>query len=463
MGARITKFTLKNVRCFNSEQTLRIRPITLLVGENSAGKSTVLGSYSALVSAFGGRPFNLNKEPYKMGTFDDIISKSRKSNEGFALSMEYAGDEDTVTYKYVFIPGAGAKSYSKVIYEFRSGGSITFIVRPHTSSNKPFKILLDEFCQVKKVKDNFVIQVKSEMKHFPSMMPLLVNGALFTPQKKKTKHVQDFLVFCEKKMGFVRNIMLLMMLENIVSIAPARSKPQRTYDSTNEMITPEGPPNIASAIAEYDPAGGTIMPEGDDVPGTLARLVRAKDGAWNSLQESFKKFGVSSGMFKDISIKTFGNTMSDPFQIQIKTGRHKVNITDVGYGVSQLLPILMRVVAQQDSEECARLLLQQPEMHLHPKAQAELASLLVEFAKDGEGLNYLIETHSDYIVDRIAVEIRRGRISPDNVSLVYCESKNGNVKIHNIEFDKQGNRINVPKGYREFFMRETDRVLGLEK
>ena len=107
-------------------------------------------------------------------------------------------------------------------------------------------------------------------------------------------------------------------------------------------------------------------------------------------------------------------------------------------------------------------MLQQPESHLHPRVQAELASLLVEFAKDGKGLNYLVETHSDYIVDRVAVEIRRGNISPDNVSLVYHESKNGGVKIHNIEFDERGELVDVPPKYQQFFTQEACEFLGLE-
>ena len=107
-----------------------------------------------------------------------------------------------------------------------------------------------------------------------------------------------------------------------------------------------------------------------------------------------------------------------------------------------------------------RFLLQQPEVHLHPKAQAELASLLIQSAKTNN--SFLIETHSDYILDRVRIEIRKGNISHNHMSLIYLESTKNGVQAHNILFDKQGNLIKVPTGYRDFFIKESNRFLGFE-
>src|SRR5881396_1662040 len=75
----------------------------------------------------------------------------------------------------------------------------------------------------------------------------------------------------------------------------------------------------------------------------------------------------------------------------------RFNLVDVGYGVSQALPILVDTLQRPAADEV--FLLQQPEVHLHPRAQAELGSFFVSQA--GKKRRFVIETHSDYLVDRV--------------------------------------------------------------
>ena len=143
---------------------------------------------------------------------------------------------------------------------------------------------------------------------------------------------------------------------------------------------------------------------------------------------------------------------------------------DIGYGVSQILPLLVRLFYPQkkDFQRATflstrfrnRFLLQQPEVHLHPKAQAEFASLLIENIKMNN--SFLIETHSDYMIDRASIEIRKKNISHDDVSLIYLEPMEEGVKAYNMSFDKEGNLTGAPKGYRDFFIKESNRFLGFE-
>lgn len=133
------------------------------------------------------------------------------------------------------------------------------------------------------------------------------------------------------------------------------------------------------------------------------------------------------------------------------------NLVDVGYGVSQILPIIVDVLR---AEEEGTFLLQQPEVHLHPQAQAELGSFLATLATT-TGKRFVVETHSDYLVDRIRMDIRdRRNIEPKDVQILYFERQNGKVKVHPIEIDENGNLESVPKGYRSFFLEEERRFLG---
>ena len=220
----------------------------------------------------------------------------------------------------------------------------------------------------------------------------------------------------------------------ILPVAPLRSKPKRTYDPFRE----------------------TESPEGEHIPMLMMRLHRTDKGKWKTLHDELTTFGRTSGLFSDILVKRHGGQMSDPFQLQVKArSGSRANIMDVGYGVSQSLPILVDV---RSNRGCT-FLMQQPEVHLHPRAQAELAGLFVEsFRKHGN--RFLVETHSDYIIDRMRILVREGAADSKDVSLLYFAPKGNAVTIHNISIDERGNLLNVPRGYRDFFLKETDRLLG---
>ena len=105
-------------------------------------------------------------------------------------------------------------------------------------------------------------------------------------------------------------------------------------------------------------------------------------------------------------------------------------------------------------------LLQQPEVHLHPSAQAALGSLFCEVANSGRQL--VVETHSDHLLDRVRMEVRDGTtgLKPDDVSILFFERDGLEVNIHRLRIDVDGNINGQPNSYRRFFMEETRRSLG---
>ena len=224
---------------------------------------------------------------------------------------------------------------------------------------------------------------------------------------------------------------LVFLLENS-SIAPIRSKPRRTYDPLKEAETPEG----------------------SEIPMVLMRLSATSKDEWAELKRNILDFGEASGLFTDIKVRHLGK-LGDPFQLQITVRGPRSNLMDVGYGVSQVLPILVRILREKQT----RFLLQQPEVHLHPKGQAELTSLFVDVIKNRQN-SFVIETHSDHMIDRARIEIMKRRLNPEDLSLIYLEPFQNKVKVHNIRFDSEGNMEGAPDGYRAFFLKESDKLLG---
>ena len=131
---------------------------------------------------------------------------------------------------------------------------------------------------------------------------------------------------------------------------------------------------------------------------------------------------------------------------------------DVGYGVSQVLPVLIELLRE---DHATMFLLQQPEVHLHPMAQAALGSLFCQVANWTRQI--LVETHSDYIIDRVRMDVRdkKTNLKPEDVSILYFEPDGLDVKIHSLELDEDGNIMNAPPGYGQFFMDEMRRSIGL--
>ena len=446
---------LQDVRCFQDEQRGRLRPITLLVGENSTGKTTFLGCYRVLHRMFSGPGIgeflDFNEEPFAMGSFRDIV-RSRRGPSGridefrIGLRVDRAPRGD--------MPRSAMSPYELSV-TFREQGS-----EPVASSLR-FQFDSDAFLELKSGEDGTIVQVPDrteEMIGVPLVHAMFMLDALIDNPNwmrdpiglPNLKPIADYLHGLFPRRGATKRSRRpaipprvgigLPHLPELIPVAPLRSKPKRTYDPIRE----------------------TASPEGEHVPMLMMRLDRTDTPHWKSLHDNLVGFGRGAGLFSDIKVKRHGKQMNDPFQLQVKvrSGSH-ANLMDVGYGVSQSLPILVDVLERSNRRrrhECA-FLLQQPEVHLHPRGQAELASLFVQAFRQS-GNRFLIETHSDYIVDRVRISVRKGLLKPDDVSILYFQPKGSAVVIHDMTLDEHGNLLDAPRGYRDFFVKETDKLLG---
>ena len=441
-----TELILRDVRCFEGEQRGRLRPVTLLVGENSTGKTTFLACYSVLHRVFSGfwpaDRLDFNKEPFLMGSFRDIVRNRRGPGgriDEFKLGLTLPP------------PGADGRPYA-LVATFSEEGS-----QPVVSSLR-WQFDAEAFLELRR--DEGGDMIVATPKHeswidFPLAYAMfMTNSNLRAEGWRQLLHgIPNGEVIVEYVAKFLphgnargRGWLGLPEMPELIPLAPLRSKPKRTYDPIRETATPEG----------------------EHVPMLMMRLDRTDEARWNELRAALTAFGRGSGLFSDIEVKRHGRQLSDPFQLQVKVrSGSPANIMDVGYGVSQSLPILVDVLAAEHGRRSDRrpartagrlFLLQQPEVHLHPKGQAELANLFIESSRRGN--RFLIETHSDHIVDRVRISVRKQALRPDDVSILYFEPSENAVDIHSMTLDEHGNLTGAPDGYRDFFRHETDRLLG---
>ena len=443
----IQKLTIEDVRCFAGRQEFNIRPLTFLVGENSTGKSTVLGCFDALHRFTRARTYDVdldfNVEPYQMGVFADIARRSTPKKKKFRLGFEFGAKNGGEKVEYFLTLTEKEKGAEPIVQEQNLLFSESEIVFESAQQEVEGPDKQNRFHHISEVTDfsekggnkKFCVRIFEPFTHMSVFRVLDYTRFVLREERKNLSPVErEFQIWVENIWDPFTGGLDDGYEEDRYSFAPIRSKPQRTYDPLKE----------------------TTSPEGSDIPMALMNMFRADEKAWKELKENLTEFGKSSGLFTDIHVRRLGKSMGDPFQLQIKVKGPKANMIDVGYGVNQLLPILVRMF---NSNPRTTFLMQQPEVHLHPRGQAELSSLLVDLVRQREH-KFIVETHSDYMVNRARIEIMSGRIAPEDVSLIYLEPSGNSVKVHNIRFDGQANLLDAPNGYRDFFLHESDKLLG---
>lgn len=418
--------TVENYRCFRERRSVRLAPLTLLVGENSTGKTSFLALIRALWDvAFGDNVPDFREAPYDLGTFRDIAHYRGGRGgraDSFKAEFDFPTYGRTKRFKYQVTFKEQEGNPFPVKRRFTQGVT-WFEAEKRVDGKYLLRVKLGDG------KDEYILEQSRFLRDENSLVPL------------------QYLIWSIEKLSETISLPHRFRRERLpFAGAPVRSRPRRTYDPTRPSRDPEG---------EY-------------IPAYLARVSRRNQKEWKVLKSALESFGRSSGLFDEISVKSLGASDGAPFQIQVRKASDRSrgsrrNLIDVGYGVSQTLPVLTELLRD---DAPSMFLLQQPEVHLHPKAQAALGTLFCEIAglrSRSRRRQLIVETHSDYLIDRVRMDVRDGTTSlkPEDVSILYFESNGLDVKIHSLQLDKDGNVHGQPEGYGQFFMDEMNRSIGL--
>lgn len=421
---------LEHFRSFSKRQGIPLRPLTLLVGENSSGKSSFLATVSCIFDGirFPGSP-GFNEPPYNLGTFDTIAThKGGRYGRDDYFSIGFSDDE----HRREVIASYGNDHGNVLLKLLRivNSNGILELKFSNTSVNATLQVLPDDGSRGERMELEFQLDDSPLADRRTVVLdPNYLFHIMMRSHLKVEARRFEMAAYQIMRAG-------TLPFRSSFSFAPIRSKPRRTYDEFSD---------------EYSP-------EGDHIPTLLARLLREEDSSAESQRvgKALVRFGVESGLFKRIIVKKLGKKSGDPFQVQVGIAGPPVNLSDVGYGVSQVLPIVVQSVLKTTS---GILLLQQPEVHLHPRAQAALGTFFAELlaAKDR---TFLIETHSDHLVDRIRQEVANSTIPAEKVLILFFHKPHIETTVYPITLDANGNVENAPECYREFFLEEELKLLN---
>ena len=239
--------------------------------------------------------------------------------------------------------------------------------------------------------------------------------------------------------SFTRSGLFQKYIRDIIHVPGLRGNPERTYPVT--------------AI-------------GEQFPGTFENYVASVINNWQITKSSklkdLARYLKILGLTGKVDTKQINDT-----QVEIRVARlpcnfnpktkstEMVSIADVGFGVSQTLPALVALLVAEPEQ---LVYLEQPEIHLHPRAQAALADILIESAN--RGVRVVIETHSDLILKRIQSLVAEDRIKPDKVKLHwFTRDQEGCTNITTADLDKAGTFGDWPEDFSEVDLQEESRYL----
>lgn len=434
---------LDNYRGFNNT-IFPLKDVNFLVGENSTGKTSLL----ALINSITKPSFWMSDAPsfgsqtVSLGNFKDIVSANAKDKSYFRIGL-FLGEEGhkkniPSAYLITFKEREGMPFISRyTLMEGKEQIQIKFMTTIQYKYENAFPLPNENIERVKELFMDWTKEHAKSSKNYKSIkgprsmrrVPLGMLNAAFSHDselegKKRTLELPTGFSFSWSR-----------AYKNVTMLAPIRTKPKRTYDEYNVEFSPEG----------------------EHTPYLIKKYFRSKTQRAKFLK-FINKFGAESGLFKTIKIKSFGRLVTSPFELDVLIDGTMLKTINVGYGVSQVLPIVVEIF-EASKKSC--FLLQQPEIHLHPRAQAALGNLFNEL-NVLEDKCFFIETHSDYIINSFRYQYRKGEKEkkPEGQILYFERLKDGN-HLYTIDILKKGELPDEqPPGYRDFFIKEQMRMLG---
>ena len=447
---RISKLTLRNFKTFKNS-TFSFSKITILAGANSAGKSTILNALSAIAQNNNAQhfPFKFHNygENIHLGGFKDIINSDlRNKEETFSIKVDMEDKKNTYTL-------SGEYEYNKKtsqiqllsLYSSLEEFNIKIeknsdryrIYKEYKNKDAPLfnedfliKFLEDIKLEVSILKKNENRRSSSKknsnsifsedekeklMQHMKKMQSAIGNWQNLTNSEDERIDIQNVPEEYKKEFSELEKI-FSEFKSHTIYIGPIRPYPSRHYYLQTQ-------------------------PEKIDSLGNNAIHLLVEWSKTNS-----ERYSKAIADLRDLKLieEISTNALKDELiEVSVTPYNHKksVNISDVGFGLSQILPI---VIANITSEKNSNILVNQPEVHLHPSCQAQLANY---FAKESEDKNFIIETHSEYLINRFRLLVQNGTLKKENIKIIYIDSINNDTITHNITINDSGDLEGAPSSF----------------
>jgi predicted ATPase len=432
----LTRLRFKNFKAWPDSGDIRLAPLTVLFGTNSAGKTSIpqllLMMKQTAASPDRQRALQLgdSRSLVELGVYDDIVYQHDVARP-LEIQLDWTAPEsldvqdpvsgelyagDRFGFRASIL---GDKRHQPVVQSFRyelagTAGSVLDIEMRRVESGKKFKLESAGYRLVRHTGRAWPLPEPLRFYGFPDEVTAYYQYTAFT---------SDLVLAVEKQLG------------SIYYVGPLRDSPSRLYRWSGEIpehVGIKGEKAIEAILAGQD------------------RMFNLRSGEKKrSLPELVAGRLRAMGLIRDFRVSQLGRHRKE-YEVLVKTGPQMpdVKLTDVGFGVSQVLPVVVECFYVPPHSV---VIFEQPEIHLHPRVQSQLADLFIDAIRareDGEprGCQFIVESHSEHFLRRLQRRIAEEEVSADDTALYFVHTERDRARLETLDMDMFGNIKNWPDG-----------------
>jgi predicted ATPase len=435
----LTSLRIKNFKAWQDTGRIRLAPLTVIFGANSAGKSSLghllLGLKQTALSTDRKRALHLGDTSslIDLGTFADCLnghdlSKTLDFELGWSLpkamevkdpldgAQRYTGNQIHLAVR-LSAGKSGQPEVTSLRYDLRNPDGVVLDVDLSRGEDRKFALQSHKY-----------LFKMADGRKWPLDEP------------EKFYRVSDLSIARFKNAGFLTDFALATesLLGSIAYLGPLRNHPQRTYQwsgDTPEGVGQTGEATVAAILAAQHE--NRMLNRGPKKP-----------------RQSFTTFIAGwlkdLGVIESFTVKPVAEGRKE-YEVLVKThdGAPEVKITDVGFGVSQVLPALVQAFYCPPN---STVWMEQPEIHLHPQVQAELADVFISAIKARENgkqrnVQLIVESHSEHFLNRLQRRIAEGELRPEDVAIYFCRRSGSSTELEPLRLNIFGEIENWPENF----------------
>lgn len=487
----ITRISVSGYKSLAEECSIEIAPLTILSGANSSGKSSIMQPLllmkQTLESTYDAGSLKLNGANVRLTSTDQIFTKSINKPASlinrFTISLELDRD---IIIKNTFKKEnkiKGIQIFSSV-YRYKDFTMSLNLDMNHENILNSFSSNLKELFNILKDKEDIkgfenrlsnALKVKyglDDLSHTSKEDDEKISESI----KELNMVVEDTYRFWVESHRCFLHIESEFLYDNASSYLPSEidTLEEIAIKRLFELFGSDGLCHITELrIRQLIHVSGLrgnpertypVSSIGRNFTGTFEDYVASIIHSWKVTKDKRLKLLSEALQILGLTWKVDTKQIDDT-QVEVRVGRLKnkgnsqstdmVSIADVGFGLSQTLPVVVALLVAEPEQ---LVYLEQPEIHLHPRAQANLAQLLVDAAN--RGVRVVVETHSELLIRRVQSLIAEDKIAAEKVKLHwFSQDDNGFTKVTTAELDETGAFGDWPEDFSEISLQEESRYL----
>lgn len=427
----LKQLTIHNFKSWQNTGQMPLASLTGLFGTNSSGKTGIIQLLLMLKQTVESpdrqRVLHTgdDKTYIDLGTITDVIYQHQIPGE-----IEFSLTWDLPETLNIINPEGELDDIIFSISSLSFNANIEVTAESLTVKNMSYSFDYDnkKYLFGMEKQDNQNNKDKSEYKLLsPNYNVRRFKGRVWPlPQPIKSYGFPDQINSYYQNAAFLADFVLAFegVFQNIYYLGPLRDYPRRSY-----------------TYAGYQPQG--VGKKGEQAIAAL--LASRTQNNEENIEQRIAEWLRELGLIHDFQLKPIAeNRQEYELRVRRTPNSSEVLITDVGFGVSQILPVL---VLCYYAPKGSTLIFEQPEIHLHPSVQAGLADVFIDVIKN-RNMQIILESHSEHLLRRLQRRIAEEQLQENDTALYFCQlNEQGNSELIPLELDAYGNINNWPVGF----------------